>query len=274
MRPLFVCLVILAGTACLEPAIAAAAAPHRGVTYAGLTSRHDPIVFKLSRDGKHVVKVVKVWDARCSAGGSIRLGNSVRMSLRIDKDGHFAASSSGGVTVGEGRTWFLDQRFKAKVRDRALSGSWHIDLRRYDATGTVADQCTTSFTFETTAAKGRIYGGVTSQDLPVLIRVAPRGTRVRHVDFAWEADCTSGAFLQLTDRESDFKIAHDRFGDFRSFGTVSDNEKLRLAHTVRGTLRGADVKGRLGVRFTVRDMSGNLVDDCNSGVFSYTASSG
>jgi hypothetical protein len=224
---------MLAGTPYLGPATAVARVPDRGVTYGGLTSAHDPIVFKLSRDGKHLVKMVKVWEAPCSAGGSVRLGSTARTRLNIDKHGGFEASSSNGVTVEAGRTWFLEQHFTGRVSGHALSGSWHVDMRRYDATGTLADRCHTTFTFKTTAAKGRVYGGVTSQDLPVLLRVAPRAAEVRHVDFAWQSDCSSGAFLQLTDRVSHFKIAHRRFGDDFGFSTTDHGEKLRVAYTLR-----------------------------------------
>jgi hypothetical protein len=274
-RPLFVCLVLIAGASCLGPATAVAAVPDRGVTYAGSTSAHDLIVFKLSCDGKHLVKMVKVWDAPCSGGGSLRFGSSAEASVSIDRTGEFAATSSDGVTIETGRTWFLDQHLKGRVRGHALSGSWHVDMRRYDAAGTLAVRCHTSFTFKATAAKGRIYGGVTSQDLPVLIRVAPRAAQVRHVDFAWESDCSSGDFLQTSDRVSNFKIVHGRFGDdFGSSTTTDEGEKLRLDYTVRGALRGARAAGRLGVRFTVRGSSGKLIDDCNSGSVSYKVSSG
>ena len=274
-RPLFVCLVLIAGASCLGPATAAAAVPDRGVTYAGLTSAHDPIVFTLSRDGKHLVKMNKVWDAPCTGGGSLRLGGSAKANLSVDKHGDFGGTSSEGVTLGPGRTWFLDQHFKGRVRGHALSGAWHIDMRRYDATGALAMRCRTTFTFKATAAKGRIYGGVTSQDLPVLLRIAPRAGKVRHIDFAWETDCSSGVFFQTSQRMSNLDIVHGRFGDDRgSSATTDDGEKLRLEYTVRGALSGARAAGRLGVRFTVRASSGKLIDDCNSGRLSYKVSSG
>ena len=98
---------------------------------------------------------------------------------------------------------------------------------------------------------------------------------MRQVDFAWETDCRSGVFFQTSDRVSNFDIVRGRFGDdFGSSTTSDDGEKLRLDYTVRGALRGARASGRLGVRFVVREASGKLIDDCNSGSLSYKVSSG
>jgi hypothetical protein len=274
-RPLTFCLVLVAVAAGAACPAAGAAARTRGVTYGGMTSAHVPLVITLSADGKHVVKMADMWTAPCTAGGTMTIGGAIATKLDVDSHGRFAAEGSKGVTVGGDRTWFLEQHATGTVNGHAMSGTWTVDLRRYDTTGALADSCATSFTYRARAAAGRIYGGVTSQDLPVVVTVAPGRTKVRRIDFGWSSTCRSDTFIQFPDTVSNFRLVGGRFrGVFGASDKGSQGEELRLAYAVRGSVTRARVSGRMSVRFTVHDATGNLTDSCASGAFSYTASSG
>jgi hypothetical protein len=251
-----------------------AATSKRAITYAGSTSNDNPIVVHLTPDRKQIDRFVTMWDAPCTAGGSFEMGAPIAVVSKIGKDGSFEASREVDTPSGD-TVHLLSMAVKGRVKERAASGTWSITLQEYDPAGALVDTCAVRFTFKAAAALGRVFGGVTSQDLPVVIELSKGGSSVRHMHFGWDATCKPDGLFEFGDTLLNLRLTNDRFGGAFAFDVNQpEGEKLRLAYTLRGTLLGTRARGTLRVRATARDAAGAVTTSCDTRAITWKVASG
>jgi hypothetical protein len=125
------------------------------------------------------------------------------------------------------------------------------------------------------AAVGTSYGGVTSQDFPVVIDVNSRRSRVARAVIAIRTSCTAGGFLVFPDGYTRMAIRRGKFS--ASFGPTPqrnpDGTTTDFEGTISGTFNSSRTKvsGTWAFKATFRDAAGALTDTCDSGSVSWSA---
>ena len=253
----------------LTPALA------RGVTYAGSTSAGDAIVIVLSRDGTSVRRISTRFEATCTDGQDFDQFVDGPSKRAITASGRFEAMASGTDDLGSGVTARKTISLKAKVKGRRITGSQRLHVDEVDAAGAIVATCDQTAPFTVISARGKVFGGHTSQGGPVAVELTATRKAVRQFHIGWQSSCTPSGAIQIGDTLIDFPIASGRFGDhFTRTISVSRGEKDTLRYSLRGTIKGARVTGTFRVKATETDATGATLATCDTGAISYAASSG
>ena len=125
-------------------------------------------------------------------------------------------------------------------------------------------------------AAGVLYGGLSSQRLPVVLEVSRNGLRVVRVTIAIRLQCTSGGIVVTPDSYGDVSIRSN--GRFRAAfgpqvirnddGTTTDLEG-RFSGAVNRA--GTRASGTWQFKATSRDAAGAVTDTCDSGTITWRA---
>jgi len=252
----------------------ALAAPHaRGVVYAGNDMAGAPVVVKLSGDGKQVVQVITQWDTSCQNGGDFPWSEELPTNTKIGSNGAFTVFRQIAVTLNNQLVQFT-MRFSGKVTGKSIAGSTAETIEIFDDAGGLLDTCTAQATFKAVSTKGTVFGGATSQRLPVAVELGT-GNRVHHFHFGWQADCTDGVVLQEGDLLVNLSIHAGRFGRQEVLRhTESNGDQTTLTYILRGAIKGAQASGTLSVAFSVADSSGNELARCDTQQVLWKAATG
>jgi hypothetical protein len=122
---------------------------------------------------------------------------------------------------------------------------------------------------------GTSYGGVTSQDFPVVVDVNRRRSRIVRAVIAIRLSCTSGGFLTVPDGYTKLSIRRGKFS--ASFGPVTQRNPDGTTTDVEGTISGTfnssrtKVSGTWAFKATDHDAAGAVTDTCDSGSVSWSA---
>ena len=122
---------------------------------------------------------------------------------------------------------------------------------------------------------GVIYGGVSSQDFPVVIEVNSRRTRVVRAVLAIRVFCTSGGFVTLPDGYRNLVIKRGKFRT--SFGPITQPNDDGTTSDLEGSISGrfnssrTKVSGTWSFKATDHDAAGAVTDTCDSGSVSWSA---
>jgi hypothetical protein len=144
------------------------------------------------------------------------------------------------------------------------------------ATGNELTSCETSGSWTATRGPGVIYGGVTAQDQPIVLRTAD-GSAVDDVMTSWRSPCaTGGGYFSSPSHWGGFAIKRTRsFGSpFTADRTLADGTALHYDFALSGRLpKTGAAKGTLQVKVTSTDPAG-AVTACDSGNVSWKAVTG
>lgn len=139
---------------------------------------------------------------------------------------------------------------------------------------------------ERAAAAGVTFGGLSSQDRPIVVEVTPRRARVARVVWDWEAKCVLGPAgtpaTPLTKRASDrttpqqFPI--NRLGRWSGkytagpFPQAATGLSETYDYTLRGRFldRGTRMAGTIRVTYTETDAATAIVRTCRTGLITFT----
>jgi hypothetical protein len=121
------------------------------------------------------------------------------------------------------------------------------------------------------APSGVMFGGVTSQDFPVVLQGARNLHRITRVTIAIVTECTSGQ--KFTDHDAYLNLRVSRSGDFSRAFEPEDNGSPApgITETIEGSMFGHFNKprttalGRWRLTFADTDANGNVTDMCDSG---------
>jgi len=129
---------------------------------------------------------------------------------------------------------------------------------------------------QSAAAAGLTYGGMTSQDWPVVMELNKSRSRVVMGAIGLQLRCTAGGFVSMQDGLSNLPLIGGR--RFRArFGPITqrydDGTTYDIEASVSGALNRARTKmsGTWRLKFTDHDNAGAVTDTCDSGVVRWTA---
>jgi hypothetical protein len=253
----------------------------RGVTYGGSTSAGDPVVIVLSRHGTQVRRTYMQFVGKCSSGGVLPFFVTASARLPIGESGRIAATLISEQDLATGTKARETITLKGKVKGTRMSGSLRMHADIVDATGAAVDACDQAATFTAISARGKVFGGHTSQRAPIVVEIAANKKAVHRFRIGWESRCTptgavepTGGFL-VGDTLRNLPIARDRFGDdFTQNFPQPSGARETLDYLVRGKIDRGRVTGKFRVKSEVADATGTTLAQCDTGAISYTASSG
>jgi len=125
------------------------------------------------------------------------------------------------------------------------------------------------------ATIGRSYGGVTSQDFPVVVDVNRRRTRVVRAIIAISTSCTAGGIAIFPDGYTRLSIRRGKFSS--SFGPVTQRNPDGTTTDFEGSMSGTfnssrtKVSGTWAFKATEHDAAGAITNTCDSGSVSWNA---
>jgi hypothetical protein len=125
------------------------------------------------------------------------------------------------------------------------------------------------------ATAGVNYGGVTSQEFPVIVEVNKKGRKVVRAVIAIRLTCTSGGIVIVPDSYSTLRIKKRKFS--ASFGPTTQRNPDGTTLDLEGAMDGAfsssrtKVSGHWSFKGTEHDATGAITDTCDSGSVSWNA---
>jgi len=126
------------------------------------------------------------------------------------------------------------------------------------------------------AATGVVFGGVTPQDLPVVVELNKKATRVVRASIAVHVTCTSGAEVNVPDSYEGVRIS--KKGKFAtSFGPATNRNSDGTTTDFEGSASGAvnkartKMSGKWQLKVTDHNAAGAVTDTCDSGSVSWKA---
>lgn len=125
------------------------------------------------------------------------------------------------------------------------------------------------------AAGAAVFGGVTSQDFPVLIETSKKGRRAKAV-IAIRLTCASGGAFTTPDGYSVMTVDKKRRFS-ASFGPETDRNDDGTTTDYEGSINGSfnkprtKVSGTWSLKATDHDASGAITETCDSGRVNWTA---
>jgi hypothetical protein len=248
-----------------------------GANYGGKTSQGDPLVLAVSRKAARVRRVAIDIEAACTSGSSLSTGGVLATNLRVSKTGGFKGTLLSSIDAGtEAGAVTVD--LKGTLGSSRGSGTAHVHVAFIDKqTNVPTDACDTGgLRWRATTAKGRVYGGSTSQQDPVVVELSRDRRRVSALRIGWQATCSPPGGIHVIDTLNRFPLsASGAFGDTFSMTVPADGGgQHRLDFVVHGRVRKTKAVGRIQVHVTSTDAAGATVRTCDSGVVSWGATSG
>jgi hypothetical protein len=260
--------------------------------YGGTTSDGEPIVLTAGSDLQSLASAVVGWSAKCDDGS--RFSNATALSaatatpgfspgyhdllMSRNAKGRFAGKQLGGggnETVAMAMVIDL----AGKLGPARASGTLHAVAKLVDrATGASAGSCDTgTLRYSASRTPGTIYGGRTSQDEPMVVRVDPKRRVVADVLASWHTStCTPDSLFRFPDSFSGFPLkSTGRFGDaFTADYPMDGGGKRHFGYTLAGRVTSKAVKGTLKVTFSDADPAGAQTRACDSGGITFKALTG
>ena len=287
--------VAAAALATMAAGVAPAAASR---VYGGQPSSFtDPsqFVLRLSDDGARVDSVVVHLDLRCTPRS--RLGRRYPVALSLDNAGGIPPALSPGryalaappvdggrVTLelrGEARLRATNGaavggRFAAQVSatlsaSRASGSVSATQVLRLRSNGRRLGTCTLTDRWRADRRPGRIFGGRSSQDEPVVFELSRDRRRISHGHFGWFAGCRpSGAYWEPHEEFGWTSFPLRRGGGFAGRFTFDDGDQ-RFRYRLSGRVGERQMSGRL--RVDVRERTPGRAD-CAAGPITWSAQTG
>jgi hypothetical protein len=233
-------------------------------------------VLRLSDDGARVDSVVVHLDLRCTprrrVGGrypvALSLANqgTIPVTLRpgryalaaqpieagrvaLELRGEARLRATNGAAVG-GR---FEAQVSATLSDSRVSGT--VTARqtlRLLRTGRRLGTCTLTDHWHADRRPGRIFGGRSSQDKPVVFELSRDGRRINHGHFGWFAGCRpSGAYWEPHEEFGWTSFPLRRGGAFAGRFTFDDGDQ-RFLYRLSGRVGQRQMSGRLRVEVRER----------------------
>src|ERR1700754_303940 len=190
--------------AAIAAATAAAPAHAKEGVDGGTTSSGDAIVLKTDEAGIKLNSVIVSWGAKCSngfnfpAGGELAAAASVpgfvpgasELLTSVNGKGRFAGTQRAGADLGENSAVVV-VKVAGKLKAAKATGTLAADVTVSNkATMAKTATCKARVTWRAARRPGLIYGGKTSQDQPVVLRLDAPRRKVTDVLATWFAPCT------------------------------------------------------------------------------------
>jgi hypothetical protein len=192
--------------------------------------------------------------------------------------GRFAGTQLAGQS-GTGFAAAVSVDLAGKLTAKGASGTLHAHVDLIDpASNASLGSCDTGTVhFAAAHSPGTIYGGQTSQQEPVVLRVDAQRRRVDDLLAGWDTrTCTPDSAFHIGDQLGGFAVKRTgAFGDtWTSDYPMNDGGKRSFAYAVAGRVTKTTAKGTLHVGFTETDAAGAQSLACDTGAITFKALTG
>jgi hypothetical protein len=260
--------------------------------FGGSTSAAEAIVITTDAKAKKLRSAVIVWEAACQDGRSFPLASALTpvkpelgfspgpddLVISQNAKGRFAGTQLTARELGS-QTALIVVDLTGRLRGRRASGKLAATVSiRDDASGAEVMTCETgSLRWSASRSAGRIFGGKTTQDEPVVARLDRKRKTVTDLLVGWESDTCQPPerYFRFGERYRGLRVRSGRFGstDDESFPT-DDGGTVAFAYELAGSVARRSVKGRLHVTVTGTDAAGATTLSCDSGNVTWKAATG
>jgi hypothetical protein len=260
-----------------------------GFVYGGTTRDGDAIVLTAPKGAQKLAGAVIAWHATCGSqsvfsdaaaltpakpAGGLPPDRSDLVVTRNAK-GRFAGSEMYAADLGTNLA-AISVSLSGRLSRSHAAGTLSATVKIADkTTGATVDSCQTgTLAWSAVHAPGTIYGGRTSREAPVLLRVDPKHRRVRNVMLVWDTQsCSDGSYHVYPDGFQDFPLSRTgAFGNPFSY-TASDpgGAKRAFNYDLRGRVGRTSAHGTLHVTTADTDAAGAPGMTCDSGTIAWKA---
>jgi hypothetical protein len=274
----------------------AAAAPAPALAgsavYGGSTSAGAAIVIKADKKAKKLRSAVVSWKANCDDGRRFPVAVPLKavtaepgftpgfreLATSRNGKGRFAGTQVGSLNMGDSGG-LLTASYSGKLTKTRATGTLDATITVVEnATGNTITTCRTgSVRYSASRSPGRVFGGSTSQDHPVVVRLDARRRKVADLLFGWEsATCKpDDLYLSVDEKFGDFALGGGNFGDAFNVGYSPDGGgEGKVAYDISGRVARTRANGRVRVNLTETDATGAVTTACDSGIVPWEAISG
>lgn len=257
--------------------------------FGGSTNAHESIVLTADARMSRLTSAVIAWEADCDDGRGFRTPSALtavaptpgfvpsarELAMSRNGKGRFAGTQLVMFDLGD-LAADVTVRLAGSFRAAKASGTLSAEVTIFEkASGATAGACRTgTVRWAATRARGRIYGGKTSQDEPVVVRVDAAHKRVSDVLTGWATtSCTpEDHFFTSGERYVNFPLTGGRFG--HTWGAAysrDDGGKMSFAYALSGQVGSRSAHGSLRVTITGTDPAGATDVTCDTGPLTWTA---
>jgi hypothetical protein len=283
--------LLVGGAAAL---ILAAPPPARAAeaVFGGSTRAGEPIVLKSDAKTTALTSAVIGWAAKCDGGGFYPGSTALAATeatpgfspgyrdllMSRNGKGRFAGTQLAGGSSDTTASAIV-VHLAGKLAPTRASGTLNATVKIMDkATGAAVASCTTSkLSWSAARAPGAVYGGRSSEEEPVVVRVDRKRRKVTDLLASWRTStCTPPSLYRYAERLGGFPLASTgRFGD--SWGDdypMDGGGKRHFAYQLAGRVTSKAVKGTLRVTMADADPAGAQTLSCDSGGITFKAATG
>jgi len=282
--------IAIAGAA--AAAIAPSPALARNAVFGGSTSKGAPIVITADKKAKTLRSAVVSWRAVCDDGRGFPIGVPLEpvaadpgfspgfreLATSRNGKGRFAGTQVGGLDMGD-HVAALEAKYTGKLSAKRAGGTIDATITMIEkASRNVVATCRTgTVRWSATRSPGRVFGGSTAQDLPVVVRLDAKRRAVADLLYNWEsATCKpDDVYLNANEDFSSFPLQSGRFGDaFDQTYTPDGGGEGKAAYDITGRVARTRTSGSVRVNVTETDPAGAVTMACDSGTVPWEAVSG
>jgi hypothetical protein len=283
-----------AGIAIAAAAVTAAPAPAHAANavYGGSTSAGAAIVVKADKQAKRLRSAVVQWRAACDDGRGFPIAGELRPAgadpgfqagfgeLQTSRNGkgRFAGTQLGAFDLGD-QIGVLRSTYAGKLAKQRAGGTLSATIEIIDraSEATVTTCRTGSVRWSATRSPGRVYGGSTSQDFPIVVRLNSGRRAVADLLYGWEsATCKpDDGFWSVAEHFGGFPLPGGRFGNaFDQVFQLDDGGERKFAYDITGRVAKTRASGTVRANVTDTDAAGTVTSACDSGTVSWSAATG
>jgi hypothetical protein len=270
---------------------AAPSALAAGSVFGGSTRAGEPIVLTADRATKTLKSAVVVVRAKCSNGRGFPLSGNLTAVKRSpgftpgpydlvvtrNAKGRFAGKVHAAEDLGDLMA-LATTTLSGKLSAKRATGWLQLDISILDKQ-TMAETVSChsgAVRWEASRSPGRIYGGSSSQQEPVVVRLDAKRKTVTDVLAGWESStCTPDGFMRYGEHFTNFPLHAGGFGN--TWDEMYDGDagsKMRYAYVLAGKVTRRSASGTLHVGVTGTDAGGATTLTCDTGSVTWKATSG
>jgi hypothetical protein len=246
----------------------------------GSTSDDAPFGLQVSKDHRHLVRLLIHAQAPCPSGQSAMVSESVPFAAKLPKfttantiignrlppSGAFSLH---GVAVQDygARTGLVAETLAGRIHGRTAKGTFQLTVHVIDtASGQDVETCRSdALRWTAKSSRGRIFIGLTASRRPVVLALTPDRLQVADLWFGWTAPCQPDGTVIVGDHLSRFSISPGgSFGGAFDAGPYGnpDGSSASFHYDVHGTVSRTSASGTLAATLTQTDATGAITATC------------
>ena len=260
--------------------------------FGGTTQDGLAMVVQASERGDKLKSVVLSWDARCDDGqyfsdsgrrpvASTLAGfgepGPTELAMTRNARGRFLGHQEAGVAIGEDLAAVFTTTVAGSLGRTSASGTLKAVVRviRLSDRAVVASCRTGTLRWNASRRPGLIFGGMTSQREPVVVRLDPARKRVSNLFVGWQSRrCEPPGYAWFGESLGNFPLRAGRFGDaFEQRFPLSTGGERQFDYDVRGSVSRTRTSGTLSVVMTDTLPDGTRAT-CDTGRVTWSAITG